>query len=121
MTKEELLDTFAIEAMKAITHQGGAANVASHAYDVAEKMLDRRQEVLDKWALKDEIRVDGIDKLELTVRSQNCLKAEEIYTIKHLITYTENCLLKIPNLGSKSVKEIIERLEDRGLKLWGQA
>ena len=123
MIKEELLDTFAIEAMKAIQHQEGMVNVhnvALRAYGLAEKMLDCRQEVLNRWKLKDDIGVDAIEKLELTVRSERCLKADDIFTITQLLGCTENRLFKIPNLGRKSLKEIIEQLDARGLKLRGQ-
>ena len=49
-----------------------------------------------------------MDDLELTVRSANCLKAENIYYIGDLIQRTENELLKTPNLGRKSLNEIKE-------------
>ena len=58
-----------------------------------------------------------VDDLELTVRSANCLKAENIYYIGDLIQRTENELLKTPNLGRKSLNEIKEVLASRGLTL----
>lgn len=58
-----------------------------------------------------------VDDLELTVRSANCLKAENIYYIGDLIQRTENELLKAPNLGRKSLNEIKEVLVSRGLSL----
>ena len=58
-----------------------------------------------------------VDELELTVRSANCLKAENIYYIGDLIQRTENELLKTPNLGRKSLNEIKEVLASRGLTL----
>lgn len=58
-----------------------------------------------------------VDDLELTVRSANCLKAENIYYIGDLIQRTENELLKTPNLGRKSLNEIKEVLSSRGLTL----
>jgi DNA-directed RNA polymerase subunit alpha len=58
-----------------------------------------------------------VDDLELTVRSANCLKAENIYFIGDLIQRTENELLKTPNLGRKSLNEIKEVLASRGLTL----
>ena len=58
-----------------------------------------------------------VDDLELTVRSANCLKAENIYYIGDLIQRTENELLKTPNLGRKSLNEIKEVLVSRGLSL----
>ena len=124
MNKEQLLDHFATEAMKAIQRQEGMVavnNIALRAYGIAEKMLECRQTVLDNWALKDAIVEDGIEKLELTVRSEHCLKAEGIYTITQLLTYSDIGLLRVPNLGRKSLREIIEQLDARGLKLRGQA
>ena len=58
-----------------------------------------------------------MDELELTVRSANCLKAENIYYIGDLIQRTETELLKTPNLGRKSLNEIKEVLASRGLAL----
>jgi DNA-directed RNA polymerase subunit alpha len=58
-----------------------------------------------------------VDDLELTVRSANCLKAEDIYYIGDLIQRSENELLKTPNLGKKSLTEIKDVLATRGLSL----
>ena len=58
-----------------------------------------------------------VDDLELTVRSANCLKAENIYYIGDLIQRSENELLKTPNLGRKSLNEIKDVLAARGLTL----
>ena len=58
-----------------------------------------------------------VDELELTVRSANCLKAENIYYIGDLIKRTEVDLLKTPNLGKKSLTEIKDVLASRGLSL----
>mgnify|MGYP000023186400 CR=1 FL=1 len=65
----------------------------------------------------DPILLRPVDELELTVRSANCLKAENIYYIGDLIQRTENELLKTPNLGRKSLNEIKEVLASRGLNL----
>jgi len=65
----------------------------------------------------DPILVRPVDDLELTVRSANCLKAENIYYIGDLIQRTETELLKTPNLGRKSLNEIKEVLASRGLTL----
>jgi DNA-directed RNA polymerase alpha subunit len=60
-------------------------------------------------ALK-EVLAKSIEELDLTVRSLNCLSAENIKTIAQLISKTENELLKTPNLGRKSLKEINDEL-----------
>ena len=65
----------------------------------------------------DPILLRPVDELELTVRSANCLKAENIFYIGDLIQRTENELLKTPNLGRKSLNEIKEVLASRGLTL----
>ena len=65
----------------------------------------------------DPILLRPVDELELTVRSANCLKAENIYYIGDLIQRSENELLKTPNLGRKSLNEIKEVLASRGLTL----
>ena len=65
----------------------------------------------------DPILLRPVDELELTVRSANCLKAENIYYIGDLIQRTETELLKTPNLGRKSINEIKEVLAARGLTL----
>lgn len=65
----------------------------------------------------DPILLRPVDDLELTVRSANCLKAENIYYIGDLIQRTEVELLKTPNLGRKSLTEIKDVLASHGLSL----
>jgi DNA-directed RNA polymerase subunit alpha len=65
----------------------------------------------------DPVLLRPVDDLELTVRSANCLKAENIFYIGDLIQRTENELLKAPNLGRKSLNEIKDVLATRGLTL----
>ena len=65
----------------------------------------------------DPILLRPVDDLELTVRSANCLKAENIYYIGDLVQRTEVELLKTPNLGKKSLTEIKDVLASRGMSL----
>jgi DNA-directed RNA polymerase subunit alpha len=65
----------------------------------------------------DPILLRPVDELELTVRSANCLKAENINYIGDLVQRTEVELLRTPNLGKKSLTEIKEVLETHGLAL----
>lgn len=65
----------------------------------------------------DPVLLRPVDDLELTVRSANCLKAEQIYYIGDLIQRTEVELLKTPNLGKKSLTEIKDVLASKGLSL----
>lgn len=65
----------------------------------------------------DPVFLHPVDDLELTVRSANCLKAENIFYIGDLVQRTESALLKTPNLGKKSLQEIKDVLAQRGLSL----
>ncbi len=65
----------------------------------------------------DPVLLRPVDDLELTVRSANCLKAENIYYIGDLVQKSENELLKTPNLGKKSLTEIKDVLASRSLSL----
>jgi DNA-directed RNA polymerase subunit alpha len=76
-----------------------------------ESEPEKREDLIDPILLR------PVDDLELTVRSANCLKAENIYYIGDLIQRTEVELLKTPNLGKKSLTEIKDILASRGLSL----
>ena len=78
---------------------------------------ERSADRITKLRRVDPILLRPVDDLELTVRSANCLKAENIYYIGDLIQRTETELLKTPNLGRKSLNEIKEVLATRGLSL----
>ena len=65
----------------------------------------------------DPLLLRPVDELELTVRSANCLKAENIHYIGDLVQRTEVELLRTPNLGKKSLTEIKEVLQSHGLML----
>ena len=64
-----------------------------------------------------DILTKPIEDLGITIRSRNCLKSEGIITVLDLIGYRRSELLKTPNLGRKSMLEVIERLEVHGLSL----
>lgn len=68
-------------------------------------------------AFFDPIFLLPVDDLELTVRSANCLKAENIFYIGDLIQRSEYELLRTPNLGKKSLTEIKDVLAAKGLSL----
>ena len=58
-----------------------------------------------------------IEELDLSVRSFNCLKRAQINTVEDLISKTEEEMMKVRNLGRKSLKEVKEKLEELGLSL----
>jgi len=80
-----------------------------------QSMEDAAEE--DEEADIDPILLHPVDELELTVRSANCLKAENLYYIGDLIQCTEVELLRTPNLGKKSLTEIKDVLASHGLSL----
>ncbi|MFA6053491.1 MAG: DNA-directed RNA polymerase subunit alpha [Methylobacter sp.] len=75
------------------------------------------EEVVEVEEIFDPVLLRPVDDLELTVRSANCLKAENIFYIGDLIQRTEVELLKTPNLGKKSLTEIKDILALKGLSL----
>ena len=78
---------------------------------IEESVVEQKHPAVDPALLQ------AIDDLDLTVRSANCLKAENIYYVGDLIQRTEMELLKTPNLGKKSLTEIKEVLASKGLSL----
>lgn len=78
---------------------------------------DTHIEPVSHRAEVDPMLLRSVDDLELTVRSANCLKAENIFYIGDLIQKTEMELLKMPNLGKKSLTEIKDILTIKGLSL----
>lgn len=95
-----------------------AASVLVEQFAVfVELKSQKRLEPTHRRIEVDPLFLRSVDDLELTVRSANCLKAQNIYYIGDLIQKTETELLKSPNLGKKSLTEIKEVLENKGLSL----
>jgi DNA-directed RNA polymerase subunit alpha len=78
---------------------------------IEEQTVEKEEPTVDPALLQ------AIDELDLTVRSANCLKAENIYYVGDLIQRSEMELLKTPNLGRKSLTEIKDVLGTKGLSL----
>ena len=104
---------YAVQQAAAILRDQLSSFVALEGTQTIETGLDEEQDE-PKF---DPILLRPVDDLELTVRSANCLKAENIYLIGDLIQRTEVELLKTPNLGKKSLTEIKDVLATRGLSL----
>lgn len=112
---------FELETNGAIDPEDAIRSAATILQDQLATFVDLESQE-ETEAEKDELQVDPIllrpvDDLELTVRSANCLKAEQIYYIGDLIQCTEVELLKTPNLGKKSLTEIKSTLASKGLSL----
>lgn len=70
------------------------------------------------WDEREKIKKEAVENsLELGARALNCLKAENIFTLKDLLSKTENELMKIPNMGKLTLKEIKEELAKNKMKL----
>lgn len=80
---------------------------AKDAEIMVEKEEDKKEKVLEMT----------IEELDLSVRSYNCLKRAGINTVQELITKTEEDMMKVRNLGRKSLEEVQEKLEELGLGL----
>jgi DNA-directed RNA polymerase subunit alpha len=78
--------------------------------DPKGETANKDEAVVKGEQLLKEVLAKSIDELELTVRSENCLASENIYTIGALVSKTEYDVLKIANLGRKSLKEIKDAL-----------
>ena len=66
---------------------------------------------------KDKTLEMPIEELELSVRSYNCLKRAGIGTVKELCDKTSDDMMKVRNLGRKSLEEVLQKLSDLGLSL----
>ena len=96
-----------------------AADLMSQHVNLFTDLTDSGIKVkMDDGEVKEEAQAELlIDDLELSVRSFNCLKRAGINTVAELCKKTEEDLMKSRNLGKKSIVEIIEKLQSRGLSL----
>ena len=76
--------------------------------DILVKTEDDKQQQILKMA---------IEEMDLSVRSYNCLKRANIHTVEDLTKKTEDDMLKVRNLGRKSLEEVIQKLDSYGLAL----
>ena len=82
------------------------SEVAQAAEVMIEKEDDEKEKVLE-----------SIDELELSVRSYNCLKRAGINTVEELTNRTSEDMMKVRNLGRKSLEEVLAKLDELGLSL----
>ncbi len=85
----------------------GLTDEAQHAEIMVEKEDDQKEKVLEMT----------IEELDLSVRSYNCLKRAGINTVQELANKTEEDMMKVRNLGRKSLEEVKAKLEELGLGL----
>lgn len=80
---------------------------AKHTEIMVEKEETKKEKVLEMT----------IEELDLSVRSYNCLKRAGINTVEDLISKTEDDMMKVRNLGRKSLEEVLQKLGALGLSL----
>ena len=83
------------------------SDIAGEAQVMVDKVVDDKVRVLEM----------SIDELELSVRSFNCLKRAGINTVEELANKTPEDMMKVRNLGRKSLDEVLNKLKDLGLHL----
>jgi len=103
-------DAVSLSAKIMVEHLDLFINLTDEVNDV-EIMVEKEEEE------KDKVLDTTIEELELSVRSSNCLKRAGINTVGELNSKTEEDLMKVRNLGKKSLQEIIEKLDDLELDL----
>lgn len=84
---------------------------------LTEKISDEVTMVEKEEEKKDKVLEMTIEELDLSVRSYNCLKRAGINTVEELIQRTEEDMMKVRNLGKKSLEEVISKLAELGLSL----
>ena len=85
--------------------------------DLSETMGSKATVVEREVAQRDKVLELTIEELDLSVRSFNCLKRANINTVEDLISKTEDEMMKVRNLGRKSLEEVINKLAMMGLSL----
>lgn len=83
------------------------SNIADKTGFMIEKVEDSKMKILET----------SIDDLDLSVRANNCLRRANINTLQELVSKTESEIMKINNLGKKSLKEVLDKLKELGLSL----
>ena len=103
-------DAVSLSAKIMVEHLELFINLTDQVNDV-EIMVEKEEEE------KDKILDTTIEELELSVRSSNCLKRAGINTVNELVSKSEEDLMKVRNLGKKSLQEIAEKLDELSLIL----
>lgn len=125
-SKNDISDELTIEivtngSIKASDALSMSAKILVEHY---QPIVDLNEKMNNLQVMKDDANSNSasslaisIDDLELSVRSYNCLKRAGIQTIQQLTDKTKSEIEKIRNLGKKSFKEIIKKIQDRNMKL----
>lgn len=103
-------ESIALAAKILIEHFNLVTNLSDIA-DMSGMMIEKTEDPKTK-ALE-----TSIEDLDFSVRAYNCLKRAGIHTLQDLVNKSENDMMKIRNLGKKSLKEVLDKIKDLGLDL----
>lgn len=103
-------ESIALAAQILIEHFNLVTNLSDIA-DMSGMMIEKTEDPKTK-ALE-----TSIEDLDFSVRAYNCLKRAGIHTLQDLVNKSENDMMKIRNLGKKSLKEVLDKIKDLGLDL----
>ncbi len=97
---------------------GDAARILKKHFEVLEKSAKDTVTILEKVEdSKTKALETSIDDLDFSVRAYNCLKRANIHTLQDLVSKDEQEIMKIRNLGKKSLKEVLDKIKELGLDL----
>jgi len=108
----ELFKIFLVQQPHTPSHK--LVNEAQIALNNFKRMAEEREKHEESMKA---LSGAGIEALDLTVRAENCLKSENIYTVDQLCQYSERNLLKINGMGRKALNEVKEALAKMGRTL----
>ena len=120
--EERVLD---VETDGSLTPEEAVTEAASILRDHVSFFIQLEEEpepVVEEQEVDEEVKrirellAQSVDELDLSVRSHNCLKAANIKTIGDLVRREEDEMLKFRNFGRKSLQELVEVLDERGLQ-----
>lgn len=111
----DLKDQFALAAMAALLQRTSNqsphyADVANSAWQCAEFMMSERQKRMDMAALNEKRNNSDMRTLKLSTRLHDALLSEDLYTIADICAYSENKILRIPNIGRTQLNHLKEAL-----------
>ncbi len=107
-----------LSAKKAISHGAKILNEHLNLFvDMTDEAKNAVIMVEREETKKEKVLEMSVDDLDLSVRSFNCLKRAGIDTVEDLINRTEEDMIKVRNLGKKSLEEVIQKLHSLGLDL----
>ena len=107
--------SYAVELLK--LHLDPFLEIGNKMENLRDDIEEMIEEPMDIQVIDDKSHDMKIEELDLTVRSFNCLKKAGIEEVSQLASLSLNELLKIKNLGKKSLDEILEKMKDLGYDL----